>query len=63
MDVRADMLERPDVSDEESRSNELIKRIWKLRWMGMDDAANRIVRVQIDRLPKRAFLGCPLDTD
>lgn len=36
--------ESPDVPYEQRMAVELIKRIRKLRWMGMDDEAHRMVR-------------------
>jgi poly-beta-hydroxyalkanoate depolymerase len=34
--------ERPDVSMEQRRSSELVKRIRKLRWMGLEGEAERV---------------------
>lgn len=31
-----------DVAERESRANDLVKRIRKLRWMGMEDEAERL---------------------
>jgi hypothetical protein len=36
MEFRADLDDRPQVSTEERESSELIKRLRKLRWIGME---------------------------
>jgi hypothetical protein len=37
----------PDVSREQSAATELIKRIRKLRWMGFEEEAQRMVRASL----------------
>jgi hypothetical protein len=45
MELYANIQERPDVSAEERASSELVKRIRKLRWIGMEEEAARIQNV------------------
>ncbi len=55
--------ERPDVSAEERRSHELIKRILKLRWIGMDAEAGQM-QLALRRVePRQTVLAGPPDTD
>jgi hypothetical protein len=42
MEIQSEVHDRPDVSPEESALIELVKRIRKLRWMGMHDEAERL---------------------
>jgi hypothetical protein len=52
----------PQISAEQRAENELVKRIRKLRWIGMDDEARTLQR----KLgPRRAdsVLAAPVDTD
>jgi hypothetical protein len=42
MEMNANVQERPDVSVEEGLSHELITRVLKLRWMGMENEARRM---------------------
>ncbi len=42
MELESKSLERPDVSAEESASNELVTRIRKLHWMGMEEEAKQL---------------------
>jgi hypothetical protein len=42
MEMLDDQQSVPDVSAEQRASNELIKRIRKLRWMGMREEAERV---------------------
>ena len=34
--------QRDDTAEDESRANDLVKRIRKLRWMGLEDEAERL---------------------
>jgi hypothetical protein len=36
--------QRGDTAEDESRANDLVKRIRKLRWMGLEDEAERLQR-------------------
>jgi hypothetical protein len=55
--------ERPDVSPEQRAAAELVKRIRKLRWIGMEEEAEQL---QIT-LSRTGFTNCvfaePQDTD
>jgi hypothetical protein len=55
----------PSVLPEQQMLNGLIKRILKLRWMGLEDEA-RGLESQLTRCPVAppgSVLGAPLDTD
>ena len=53
----------PDVSAEQRASNELIKLIRKLRWMGMDGEARRL-QVALNGAPKAdTVIAEPRETD
>jgi hypothetical protein len=53
----------PDVSVAERASCELVMRILKLRWMGMDDEAERM-QVALHRIDSQCTLAAgPFDTD
>jgi hypothetical protein len=53
----------PDVSVAEHASHELVMRILKLRWMGMDDEAERM-QVALHRIdPQCTLVAGPFDTD
>lgn len=63
MEMSSDVRERPDVSAEERASHELVKRILKLRWMGMNNEAGQ-VRVALQRAAARlTLLAQPRDTN
>ncbi len=55
----------PDVSAEQRTSNELIKLIRKLRWMGMEEEAERVQTelAQCGVRPADSVLAVPHDTD
>lgn len=55
--------DRPEVSTEERRKCNLIKRIRKLRWLGMDDAADALIQSQVMAGARNTFLAVPADTD
>ena len=53
----------PDVSADQRASNEMIKLIRKLRWMGMDVEARRL-QVTLDRAPRSdSVVAEPRETD
>jgi hypothetical protein len=57
--------ECPDVSIEQRRSSELVKRIRKLRWMGLEGEARRM-QVQLascDGTRADSVLATPRETD
>lgn len=63
MQVEVGRLERLDETAEARASNELVQRIRKLRWMGMEEEAERLQKLlrevhQADILP-----SSPGDTD
>ncbi len=63
MEILANVRERPDIPPDERRSHELIMRILKLRWMGMDGEAKRI-ELELRRVdPGCTILASPFDTD
>jgi hypothetical protein len=56
---------RPDVSWEQKAATDLIKRIRKLRWMGMEDEANHL-RAELESLgvvPTDSVLAILRDMD
>ncbi len=53
----------PEVSPEQKASNELVWRILKLRWMGMDEEAERLRKEFRDIKPVGSVLAGPPDTD
>jgi hypothetical protein len=55
--------ERPDVSIEQRRSSELVKRIRKLRWMGMEEEAERVETALSGISPSDSVLAAPHETD
>jgi len=55
----------PDVSSEQRKSNELVRLIRKLRWMGMEEEADR-VQTELARCGVRrgdSVLATPYETD
>jgi len=63
VEMNANVQERPDVSVEEGLSHQLIMRVLKLRWMGMENEAKRMQLAL-----RRADAACtlltgPFDTD
>jgi hypothetical protein len=59
----ASVRERPNVPLEERASHELIMRILKLRWMGLESEAER-VEVSLRHIdPECTLLAGPFDTD
>ncbi len=63
METNASVQERPDVPVDERMSHALIMRIVKLRWMGMENEAERI-QVALRRAdPACGLLAVPVETD
>lgn len=67
------VMQAPNASFEQQASGELLKLIWKLRWLGEDDDANK-ARTQLNRILARLQVlggvpcaaitfGIPNDTD
>jgi hypothetical protein len=54
--------ELPDVSADQRAANELIKRIRKLRWMGMDGEAEHL-QIKLAGLPADSVVAEPRETD
>jgi hypothetical protein len=63
MEMESDIRERPDVSAEERASQELIKRILKLRWIGMDVEAAQMLLARRCIEPACKLLAGPYETD
>ncbi len=67
--MESNIRERPEVSEEERTSIELLKRIRKLRWMGMQEEAEelqRALKMQLSVRPTQlvgSLLADPVDTD
>jgi hypothetical protein len=57
--------EPPDVSVKQRKSNELVKMIRKLRWMGMEEEAKRIQTelTHADVGPADSVVAAPRETD
>lgn len=55
--------ERPDVSAEERQSTELVKRVCKLRWIGLEEESGRIIRLQISRAMVGTLCANPPNTN
>jgi hypothetical protein len=53
----------PDVSASDQASTELIKRIRKLRWIGMEQEAQRAQTALCRIMPTGSVLTVPRDTD
>ena len=55
----------PDVPDDQRASNSLIKRIKKLRWMGMHDEERRVqtTLAERDAQPADSVIAGPRETD
>jgi hypothetical protein len=56
-------LRRSQLPRDERGARELVKRIRKLRWMGMDEEARRLQRVLSRIPPGESVLLLPPDTD
>jgi len=54
---------QPEISTERQTASQLVKRIRKLRWMGMEDEAKRL-QAALDRIDHaECVLAAPRDTD
>lgn len=63
MQINTTVQELPHVSAEERASHELIMRILKLRWMGMESEAERVEVALRSVDPSCTLLAGPFDTD
>ena len=55
---------RDDAAEGESRANDLVKRIRKLRWMGMEEEAERLQRELTRRcVDTDSVIATPRETD
>ena len=65
MEILMQTQEPPDVSAEQRASNEIIKLIRKLRWIGMEDDAHHLQLAMCGLPPHErcAVLAGPLSTD
>jgi len=57
------MPQRPELSPEERITRELVKRIRKLRWIGMEKEAKRLQAALSGRTCADSVLVLPMDTD
>jgi hypothetical protein len=55
--------ERVDVSLDQRAVTDLVKRIRKLRWMGMEEEARQILTASLQLLSRNSVLYEPPDTD
>ena len=53
----------PEVSTPKRASNDMIKRIRKLRWMGMEDEAREVQEAMRSNASRDVVLAGPRDTD
>jgi hypothetical protein len=53
----------PDVSADQRISNDLVKRVRKLRWIGMDDEARRVEQKLCHLRPTDSVLAEPSGSD
>jgi hypothetical protein len=53
----------PQVTAEAQMSDEIVKRIRKLRWIGKDEETVRLARFLAQMPHSSTLLGAPLDTD
>lgn len=63
MELKSKNLEHPGVSAEEDVSNELVTRIRKLRWMGMEEEAEQLENLLHRSRPADVLCPSPCDTD
>ncbi len=63
MEERSDIQQCPDLSADERDSHDLVKRILKLRWIGMDVDAEQIQVALRGVEPRVTLLAEPRDTD
>jgi len=63
MDMAPEINENPNQAVEQAAAHNLVMRILKLRWMGMDDEAEH-ARVALQKVePAATVLHGPVDTD
>ena len=63
MSPSARQKQRPEVPSEQQAASDLVKRIRKLRWMGMEDEAERL-QIELCRIQQAdSVLAAPVDTD
>jgi hypothetical protein len=53
----------PQVDSDAQMSDEIVKRIRKLRWMGRDDETVRLAQFLAQMPHSSTVLGAPLETD
>lgn len=53
----------PDVPLEERKSDDLVKQVQKLRWMGLEEEANRIQRFLSEIPPSGSVFATPREAD
>ena len=63
MEADSEILEFRDASVKECASDELVQRIRKLRWMGMDEEAERLLGTLREVHQADILLSGPGDTD
>jgi len=63
MEVSPEFRKSPDNKCEKCSTRELVKRILKLRWMGMDDEAEAMRLALRNVEPGATMLPGPFDTD
>ena len=63
MDMASEIQDNPDQTPERPAAHELVMRILKLRWMGMDDEAEH-AHVALQKVePQATVAPGPVDTD
>jgi hypothetical protein len=64
MPMTLDQPKQLDAAEGESRANDLVKRIRKLRWMGMEEEAERLQRELTRRCADSdSVIATPRETD
>lgn len=63
MEAEEKVESRPNVSGEQCSPDELMVRVLKLRWIGMESEADRLESALRRMYPRRTLLGGPFDTD
>jgi hypothetical protein len=63
METHLGQQKRPDVSTEQRKSSELVKRIRKLRWMGLEAEAERVEMALCRGPAGDSVLAAPHETD
>jgi hypothetical protein len=63
MEIASGNRKRTELSQDEHRARDLVKRIRKLRWMGMEEEAKQLQR-ELSRIPPgESVLLLPANTD